>query len=70
MASQNIWVNYLILFLAILGGLLAVNLILYLFDSPFRISILFSLILTAILIAVQAFSYRKATKQLSSNFGV
>ena len=70
MASQNIWINYFILFLAFLGGLLVVNLILYLFDSPFRISILFSLILTAVLIAVQAFSYRSAMNQLSPNLGI
>jgi hypothetical protein len=66
MAIQNIWVNYLILFVAIFGGLLFVNLILYLFDSPFRISIWFSLILTGILIAVQAFAYRNAIQNINS----
>jgi hypothetical protein len=64
MAIKNIWLNYLILFFAILGGLLVVNLILALFDSPFRISIWFSLIITGILIAVQAFAYRNAIQNV------
>jgi hypothetical protein len=67
MASQPTWVSFLVLFIAIIGGLLFVNLLLYLFDSPFRISILFSLILTAVLVAFQYFSYKSV---LSNKYGL
>lgn len=70
MAFQNMWLNYLILFIAIVGGLLFVNLILYLFDSPFRISVIFSLVITAVLVAAQAFAYRNAMNQLTPNLGL
>ncbi len=58
MAFQSNFLNLLILFIAIVGGLLFVNLILYLFDSPYRISVLWSIILTAVLVAIQMFAYR------------
>jgi hypothetical protein len=67
MASQPTWVSFLVLFISIIGGLLFVNLLLYLFDSPFRISILFSLILTAVLVAFQYFSYKSV---LSNKYGL
>jgi hypothetical protein len=53
MVNQVSFWNLFVLFIAILGGLLFVNLLLYLFDSPYRISILWSIILTAIIIALQ-----------------
>jgi hypothetical protein len=52
MASSQAW-NLFILFIAILGALLFANFLLYLFDSPYRISIIMSLILTAIIVAIQ-----------------
>lgn len=64
MASQNTIVNFIVLFLAILGGLLFVNLILYLFDSPFRISILWSILLTAVLVSFQFFAYRSQSAMI------
>jgi hypothetical protein len=65
MASSNVFVNYLVLFIAILAGLFVVNIILSLLDSPFRISIWFSLILTGLLILVQYFTYRNALKNFN-----
>lgn len=58
MSSPNSFWNIFILFIAIIGALLVANLILYLFDSPYRISIIWSIILTSILIAVQLLAYR------------
>ncbi len=51
MASQG-W-NLFVLFIAIISALFFANLVLYLFDSPYRISILMSIILTTILIVAQ-----------------
>lgn len=57
MVFQSSFLNLLVLFVAILGALLFANLILSLFDSPYRISIIWSIILTSIIILLQ-FTYR------------